>query len=130
MKSKYNIAKVMTKCDKSEQVILIDQEADALIDVKVLAVAFNMSVTDIQTRKIVIDGFGDLDDECLADLFEDTDSTYHEFTSAEKEALNSIPLMLMDEDFLMVYDNLIEMRDLENGEGLSRNYWLHNCNRK
>ena len=85
-----------------------------------------MSVTDIQTRKIVIDGFGDLDDECLADLFEDTDSTYHEFTSAEKEALNSIPLMLMDEDFLMVYDNLIEMRDLENGEGLSRNYWLHN----
>lgn len=126
MKSKYNIAKVMTKCYKSEQVILIDQGADALIDVKVLAVAFNMSVTDIQTRKIVVDGFGDLDDECLADLFEDTDSTYHEFTSAEKEALNSIPLMLMDEDFLMVYDNLIEMRDLENGEGLSRNYWLHN----
>lgn len=126
MKDKYNIAKVKTKCDKSEQVILIDQGADALIDVKVLAVAFNMSITDIQTRKIVIDGFGDLDDECLADLFEDTDSTYHEFTSAEKEALNSIPLMLMDEDFLMIYDNLIEMRDLENGEGLSRNYWLHN----
>lgn len=126
MKNKYNISKVKTKCDKSEQVILIDQGADALIDVKVLAVAFNMSVTDLNTRKIVIDGFGDLDDECLADLFEDTDSTYHEFTSAEKEALNSIPMMLMSEDFLMIYDNLIEMRDLENGEGLSRNFWLHN----
>ena len=126
MKSKYNIAKVKTKTDKSDQVILIDSAADALIDVKVLAVAFNMSIDEFEQRKIVVDGFGDLDTELIAELFENTDATYHEFTAAEMTALNQIPLILMSEDFLMIYDNLIEMRDLENGEGLSRNYWLHN----
>ena len=120
MKSKYNIAKVKTKTDKADQVILIDSAADALIDVKVLAVAFNMSIDEFEQRKIVVDGFGDLDTELI------TDATYHEFTAAEMTALNQIPLILMSEDFLMIYDNLIEMRDLENGEGLSRNYWLHN----
>ena len=105
---------------------MIDSAADALIDVKVLAVAFNMSIDEFEQRKIVVDGFGDLDTELIAELFEDTDATYHEFTAAEMTALNQIPLILMSEDFLMIYDNLIEMRDLENGEGLSRNYWLHN----
>ena len=48
MKSKYNIAKVKTKTDKADQVILIDSAADALIDVKVLAVAFNMSIDEFE----------------------------------------------------------------------------------
>ena len=111
--------KLKTKTDKSDQVILIDSAADALIDVKVLAVAFNMSIDEFEQRKkIVVDGFGDLDTELIAELFENTDATYHEFTADEMTALNQIPLILMSEDFLMIYDNLIEMRDLENGRRL------------
>ena len=43
----------------------------------------------------------------------------------EKEALNAIPLALVDEKFFMIYDNLNEFREVENGQGLYWNYFYH-----
>ena len=64
------------------------------------------------------------DNERLAELFAD-DPSYVEITDAEKEALNAIPLALVDEKFFMIYDNLNEFREVENGQGLYWNYFFH-----
>ena len=121
---KYNPAGVFQHTDKANQYIIIDTQFDASMDVNVLASAFNMDKADFMGRRVPIDGFGNLDNDRLAELFAD-DPYYVEITDAEKEALNAIPLALVDENFFMIYDNLNEFREVENGQGLYWNYFFH-----
>ena len=95
---KYNPAGVFQHTDKENQYIIIDTEFDASMDVNVLASAFNMDKADFMGRRVPIDGFGNLDNDRLAELFAD-DPSYVEITDEEKEALNAIPLALVDEKF-------------------------------
>ena len=121
---KYNPAGVFQHTPKSEQYILIDTEFDASMDVNVLASAFNMDKAQFMGNRVQIDGFGNLDNERLAELFAD-DPNYVEITDAEMEALNTIPLAVVDNNFFMIYDNLNEFREVENGQGLYWNYFFH-----
>ena len=121
---KYNPAGVFQHTDKSEQHILIDTQFDANMDVNVLASAFNMDKAQFMGNRVAIDGFGSLDNERLAELFAD-DPYYVEITEEEKAALNQIPLAVVDENFFMIYDNLNEFREVENGQGLYWNYFYH-----
>ena len=121
---KYNPAGVFQHTPKSEQYILIDTEFDASMDVNVLASAFNMDKAQFMGNRVQIDGFGNLDNERLAELFAD-DPNYVEVTDAEMEALNTIPLAVVDNNFFMIYDNLNEFREVENGQGLYWNYFFH-----
>ena len=121
---KYNPAHVFQHTDKSNQYILIDTQFDASMDVNVLASAFNMDKAQFMGNRVAIDGFGTLDNERLAELFAD-DPNYVELTEAQLTALNSIPLAVVDENFFMIYDNLNEFREVENGQGLYWNYFYH-----
>lgn len=121
---KYNPAGVFQHTPKSEQYIIIDTQFDASMDVNVLASAFNMDKADFMGRRISIDGFGNLDNDRLAELFAD-DPYYVEVTAEEQAALNEIPLALVDNNFFMIYDNLNEFREVENGQGLYWNYFFH-----
>ena len=121
---KYNPAGVFQHTDKSDQYILIDTQFDASMDVNVLASAFNMDKADFMGRRVQIDGFGNLDNDRLAELFAD-DPYYVEVTAEEQAALNEIPLALVDNNFFMIYDNLNEFREVENGQGLYWNYFYH-----
>lgn len=121
---KYNPAGVFQHTDKSNQYILIDTQFDASMDVNVLASAFNMDRAQFMGNRVPIDGFGSLDNERLAELFAD-DPYYVEITEEELAALNEIPLAVVDENFFMVYDNLNEFREVENGQGLYWNYFYH-----
>ena len=121
---KYNPAGVFQHTDKSDQYILIDTQFDAKMDVNVLASAFNMDKAQFMGNRVAIDGFGSLDNERLAELFAD-DPYYVEITEDEKAALNQIPLAVVDENFFMIYDNLNEFREVENGQGLYWNYFYH-----
>ena len=121
---KYNPAGVFQHTDKSDQYILIDTQFDAKMDVNVLASAFNMDKAQFMGNRVAIDGFGSLDNERLAELFAD-DPYYVEITEEEKAALNQIPLAVVDENFFMIYDNLNEFREVENGQGLYWNYFYH-----
>lgn len=121
---KYNPAGVFQHTDKSNQYILIDTQFDASMDVNVLASAFNMDKAQFMGNRIAIDGFGSLDNERLAELFAD-DPYYVEITAEEQAALNEIPLAVVDENFFMIYDNLNEFREVENGQGLYWNYLYH-----
>lgn len=124
MKDKYNLARVKTHTKKTEQYIIVNAKFDATMDVEVLASAFNMEKAQFMGQRVLIDSFGDLDVERLNELFAD-DPTYTELTTAELEALDTIPAVILDKDWFMVFDNYQNFTEQYNGEGLYWNYWYH-----
>ena len=124
LSNKYNRAGVYNHTLKENQYILIDSKFDAIMDVNVLASAFNMDKVEFIGHRVLIDGFGNLDNDRLAQLFAD-DSNYDAITSDEATALNAIPCCVVDDTFFQVYDNLIETGDTMVKEGLYWNNWLH-----
>lgn len=98
LSSKYNAMGVMNFTKKPDQILIIDAEFDAVIDVEVLASAFNMSKAEFMGQRVLIDNFGTLTG-CVA--------------------------ALVDRDWFMVFDNLMSFTENYNGEGLYWNYFYH-----
>lgn len=96
--TQYNAAGVKTWTDPSDLVLLVNKDVVAEIDVEVLAKAFNMGKTDIQTAIVVMDDFGSLED------------TYG---------------LLVDKNFFRVYDTLSHFEPQRNAQGLFTNYFYH-----
>ena len=94
----YNKAGVMTKTDVEKQVLFINKDVLADVDVDVLAKAFNMGKTDIQVDIEVMDDFGTLE------------NTYG---------------LLIDRDAIKVWDTLSKMEPQRNAQGLFTNYFYH-----
>lgn len=124
MSGKYNVAGVQNYSLKENQYIIVNSEFDAVMDVEVLASAFNMDKADFMGHRVLVDSFGSLDADRLAELFSG-DPNYVPLTSAELTALDAIPAVIVDEDWFQIYDNLIEFTEKYNAEGLYWNYWLH-----
>ena len=122
--TKYNPAHVFQHTPKSEQVIFINARFDAIMDVNVLASAFNMDKAQFMGQRVLIDSFGSLDRERLAELFAD-DPNYVPLTDAEITALDTIPMAVVDEKFFMIFDNLNEFTEIYNAELLYWNYFYH-----
>ena len=124
MSDTYNMTGVETHTPKNDQYIIVNSSFDAVMDVEVLAAAFNMSKADFVGHRVLIDNFGALDSDRLAYLFAN-DPNYTALTSDEITALNAIPAVLVDRDFFMIFDNLSEFTEQFNGQGLYWNYWYH-----
>lgn len=124
MSQEYNKAGVHTYSLKADQYLIVNASFDAIMDVEVLASAFNMTKAEFDGHHILVDGFGNLDQNRLGMLFAENDD-YEPFSSAEMEALNSIPAVLIDRDWFMILDNMQKMTEQYNGQGLYWNYWLH-----
>lgn len=124
MSDKYNLAGVYNHTPKSEQYLIVNSKFDADMDVEVLASAFNIDKAEFMGRRVLIDGFGELDIARLNELFSG-DPTYTEISQDELNALNAIPCVLVDRDFFMVFDNLHNVTEKFNGEGMYWNYWYH-----
>lgn len=124
LNSKNNLAGVMNHTPKQEQYLLVNSQFDATMNVEVLASAFNMDRAEFEGHHVLVDSFGDLDIERLNILFAD-DPNYTEITQEELEALNTIPCVLVDSDWFMIFDNYQNFTEQYNGEGLYWNYWYH-----
>ena len=98
LSDKYNKAGVNTWTDPSDLVLFVNKDVLAEVDVEVLAKAFNMGKTDIQTEIVAMDDFGTLTD------------TY---------------AILCDKNFFRVYDTLSRMEPQRNAQGLFTNYFYH-----
>lgn len=122
--TKYNLAGVHTHSLKKDQHLIINSAVDAQMDVMVLATAFNMDKAEFMGHRHLVDGFGELDLDRLDELFKD-DPNYVKPSTAELTALNSIPAILVDEDFFVIVDNLLEFTEQYNGQGLFWNYFYH-----
>lgn len=124
MSTKYNLVGVQNYSLKENQYIIVNSDFDATMDVEVLASAFNMDKADFMGHRILIDSFGNLDTDRLDELFKN-DPNYTTLTDAELLALDAIPAVLVDIDWFMIYDNLIEFTENYNGQGLYWNYFYH-----
>lgn len=124
MSNKYNIAGVSNYALKDNQYLIMNSDFDATMDVEVLASAFNMSKANFMGHRVLIDSFGALDTDRLDMLFSN-DPNYTPLTSAEIEALNAVPAVLVSGDWFMIVDNLYNFTEQYNGEGLYWNYWYH-----
>lgn len=127
MSGDYNAMGVPTYTDKDNQVMIINTKFAAIQDVEVLAQAFNMSKAELQGRVVMINGFTmtPVEQARLEQLAEVINTPYPQFTAAQLAMLETIPAMLVDEKFFMVLDQLYELKNAENGEGLYWQYWLH-----
>lgn len=94
----YNDANVLTWTPVENQVLFINKDVLAEVDVEVLAKAFNMGKTDIQVEIVVMDDFASLT------------NTYG---------------ILCDKDFFRVWDTLSKMEPQRNAQGLFTNYFYH-----
>ena len=94
----YNLAGVKTWSEAGDLILLINKDLVATIDVDVLAKTFNLGKTDIQVPIFIMDDFGTMTD------------TYG---------------LLVDKNFLRVYDTLSHMEPQRNAQGLFTNYFYH-----
>lgn len=124
MKTKYNLTGVSTYTEKSDQYIIVNSDFDATMDVEVLASAFNMDKAEFMGKRVLVDSFGALDNARLGELFKD-DPSYVPLTDEELAALDEIPCVLVDSNWFMILDNLMNFTEQYNGEGMYWNYWYH-----
>lgn len=120
----YNLAGVQNSASKSEQYIIVNSTFDAKMDVQVLASAFNMDKAEFMGKKVLVDGFGKLDKVRLAVLFKD-DPSYTDIPDATLQAIDTIPAVLVDDNFFMIFDNLNNFTEQYNSQGLYWNYFYH-----
>jgi hypothetical protein len=72
-----------------------------------------------------VDTFVPSDTERLKLLFSKMGNEYVPFSNDEIAQLQTIPAILIDEQFFMIFDNMEEMTSIQNAKGLYWNYFLH-----
>ena len=136
--SDYNLAGVKTHVKHENQTVIVSADFDAIMDVQVLAAAFNMEKADFLSKRLLVDSFGNIDiirlAECAPELCQNIEydndghvvSAELKYISAEDlRNLNNIPAVIIDDDFMQIYDRLITMEDIRNPKGLYTNAFLH-----
>lgn len=128
LKDKYNAAKVPSHTTKEDQFLIVSANADAILDVEVLADAFNMSKVEFSGHRIMVDSFADIDEDRLTTLMSDEEtgvSAFTPFTDAEKLLLANVSAVLLDRQWSQIYGNLREFTENYNGQGMYWNYFFH-----
>ena len=126
--TQYNSAGVNQWSERQQLIYITTPEEQAELDVEVLANAFNMDKADVNVRVIVVDELPTLfnvDSKTTAKR-----STYGQMSNpALSDTRDNRTCkcrgILLDADFLQVYDTLVESRTFDNGEGLYTNFFFH-----
>lgn len=124
LNNKYSKANVETYARRDEQHMLVSSDFSAVVDVNVLALAFNMEKSDFLARQVQIDGFGELDRDRLDALFS-KDPLYTRITDEQLAELAKVPAVLMHRDWFVVLDQITEIYQSLNQMGPYQNYSLH-----
>ena len=127
MNAKYSLANVETYAKKPDQHLLICSDFSAVVDVNVLALAFNMERSEFLARQVLIDSFAELDTDRLDVLFAN-DPLYETLTDEQLEDLAKVPAVLIHRDWFVVLDSMTEIYQNLNQMGPYQNYSLH-CER-
>lgn len=126
MSGDYNISHVKTNSEHRNQYFIVGADFDAIMDVEVLAAAFNMTKAEFIGNRVLIDGFGQIDNDRLAILLaDDPNNSFTALTPAELTALNAIPAVILDRNYFMIFDNLQKFAENYNGQGLYWQYFMH-----
>ena len=124
MNQDWNIAGVHNFAMKSDQYLIMTADADAAMDVNVLASAFNMEKAEFMGHRVLVDSFAPTDVARLDELLYGT-TGYTTPSSDEIAALDGVLAVLVDDTFFKVIDIYDTTNTRYNEEGLYRNYWYH-----
>lgn len=124
MSPNYTTAGVHNFSVKNDQFLLVNADFDAIMDVEVLASAFNMDKAEFAGHRVLVSSFGNIDRARLDRIFAN-DPNYNRLTDAEMAALAAIPAVLVDREFFMIFDNLYKFTENYNGQGMYWNYFYH-----
>lgn len=126
LSGEYNEAGVHNNTEKNDQYLILTNSFANLVDVETLAFAFNMDKVTFAGHIIRTKSFGFSADELvrLNELIADNPNL-PAVDAAMNAKLKTIPGILIDRNFPMIFDNLTEMHDQDNGQGLYRNYFYH-----
>lgn len=122
--AQYTMAGVLTETNKEDQIVICDTDVDASIGVDVLAVCFNKSEVDYSASRILCDKFTDEAVARLNTLLNIPEGSTC-LSSDDITALNTIYMYVVDKDFLMIYDKLIEVTEQPNPLNFQIKYFLH-----
>lgn len=95
----YNSAQVMQTSPRADQLIIMTPDLESIVDVDVLAAAFNMEKAEFMGQRVIIDAF--------------------------PEGMEDVQLMIVDKDWFMIYDKLLRMESIYNPAQMYWNYFLH-----
>lgn len=136
--SEYNLAGVKTHVKHENQTIIVSADFDAAMDVQVLAASFNMEKAEFLSKRLLVDSFGNIDiprlAECAPELCQnivyDTDghvvsAELKNISAEDLNELNFLPAVIIDDDYMQIYDRLVTMEDIRNPKGLYTNAFLH-----
>lgn len=139
--AKFNPAGIRKATAFEDQFAIVSTQFDGKFTTNVLATSYFKSDAEMKANYALADGFGNLDDNRLAEIFAKRDSNgdvaegyvdgYVPLTSAEKTALAEIPCVIVGRDFFQLYryglDNMADGRHTEffNPQTLRTNHWLH-----
>ena len=124
----YNSAGVNQWSERQQLIYITTPEEQAELDVEVLANAFNMNKADVNVRVIVVDTLPTLfnvDSATTAKRDKYGQMSNPALADARDSRTCQCRGILLDADFLQVYDTLVESRTFDNGEGLYTNFFFH-----
>lgn len=125
----FNTAGVTTHTPQSEQYLITTTKFRSVMNMNVLAAAFNIDKAELMGHVINVDSFVNMDWARLDLLFTDEngkkDPSYAHWTEDEKTTLAGIPAVMTSIDFWQVWDNFEKMTENYNGRGLYWNYNYH-----
>lgn len=125
----FNVAGVTTHTPQSEQYLITTTKFRSVMNMNVLAAAFNMDKAELMGHVINVDSFVNMDwtrlDLLFADENGEKDPSYKPWTEEEKTTLAGIPAVMTSIDFWQVWDNFEKMTENYNGRGLYWNYNYH-----
>lgn len=122
LSNKFNIAGVYNDTPVTDQHVIMTPEVSSVLNVSVLSHAFNLDKAEVQARTTIIDSFSDNDWARLKKLLGDA----AEPDATVKAELEKVVCVLLDEDFIQVWDKLIRFKEIDNPQGLYWNHFLHN----
>lgn len=121
----YNAAHVRNYTDPRDAIMITRGDVDAIFDVEVLAAAFQLPYVDFIKNRVLVDSFEMTDEERLIEILTTGDSPYIPFTTEENERLKKLATFICDRSWFMIFDNVNEVEDIRNPEGLYTNYDYH-----
>lgn len=125
LSTKYNAAGILTRTDKRDQILILNSNFDAKFDSEFLAAAFNLEYAQFLGQRVIVDSFGDIDQDRLSTIMGEANIPFEPLTDDELAAAAEIPGVLVDRDWFMVFDNKIRFEEAFNGEGIYWQYWFH-----
>lgn len=138
---RFNPAGIRKATAFEDQFAIVSTSFDAKFTTNVLATSYFRNDAEMKANYALVDGFGNLDTNRLAEIFAKRDSNgdvaegyvdgYVPLTEAEITALGEIPAVIVGRDFFQMYryglDTMADGRHTEffNPQTLRTNHWLH-----